>query len=87
MTNISLTLDKEENGEAQEPASKRRKVDGHHESRKIIKLTISPDQRHLIAVNDTDKCVRVYEVLPDGSLVERSQRYVSVFREDLGSSI
>lgn len=39
----------------------------------IIKLTVSNDQQHAVAVTE-DKCVRVYSIQTDGGIVELSQR-------------
>ena len=39
----------------------------------IIKLSVSPDQAHAVAVTD-DKCVRVFQVHGDGKLSELSSR-------------
>ena len=39
----------------------------------IIKLTVSDDQQHAVAVTE-DKCVRVYSIQTDGGIVELSQR-------------
>jgi len=41
----------------------------------VIKLVVSPDQQHVVAVTD-DKCVRVFSVDGDGELVELSRRYM-----------
>jgi tRNA (guanine-N(7)-)-methyltransferase subunit TRM82 len=39
----------------------------------IIKLTVSNDQLHAVAVTE-DKCVRVFSIQTDGGIVELSQR-------------
>jgi tRNA (guanine-N(7)-)-methyltransferase subunit TRM82 len=39
----------------------------------IIKLTVSNDQQHAVAVTE-DKCVRVFSIQTDGGVVELSQR-------------
>lgn len=42
---------------------------------KIIKLTVSPDNKHTIAVTD-DKCVHVFEIDSDGTFQQLSQRFM-----------
>lgn len=39
----------------------------------VIKLTVSNDQQHAVAVTE-DKCVRVFSIQTDGGIVELSQR-------------
>ena len=41
----------------------------------IIKLTATPNGRHLVAVTGEDKCIRVLRVLADGGLEQLSKRY------------
>ena len=40
----------------------------------VIKLARTSDGRHLIAVTGDDKCVRVFDLLPDGALHQLSER-------------
>lgn len=40
----------------------------------MIKLTLTPDQSHLVAVTGEDKCIRVFMVAEDGALAQLSQR-------------
>lgn len=41
----------------------------------IIKLAVTPNWKHLVAVTGEDKCIRVLKVLADGGLEQLSKRY------------
>ena len=56
------------------PPGKKRKLEADQETLpKVIKLALTSDHRHAVAVTD-DKCVRVLEITADGKLLELSQR-------------
>lgn len=56
------------------PPEKKRKTT-HSEGRpNVIKLALSIDESHLIAVTGEDKCIRVFHIDDSGALGELSQR-------------
>ena len=57
------------------PSKKQKTMPAQATLPNVMKLTISPDHRHAVAVTD-DKCVRVFQVQEDGKLVELSQRFM-----------
>lgn len=40
----------------------------------ITKLAITPDAKNVVAVTGDDKCIRVFDLLEDGTLLQRSER-------------
>ena len=67
------------NGKADEanpderPAKKQKTELKNSEPPKIIKLTASPNSKHVVAITD-DKCLRVFDLQTNGNLAELSQR-------------
>ena len=55
------------------PAKKQKTAPTAPASSNIIKLTVSPDNRHAVVVTE-DKIIRVFEIRGDGPLVELSRR-------------
>ena len=47
----------------------------------VIKLAGTSNGHHVVAVTGEDKCIRVFELLEDGCLVQLSERYVCLGRE------
>lgn len=45
----------------------------------IFKLAVTSAGKHVVAITDEDKCIRVLEVLANGTLHEISERYVAGF--------
>ena len=45
----------------------------------VIELSATSDNQYVIAVTDEDKCIRVLKLQDDGSLVQYSARYYSMY--------
>lgn len=57
------------------PPGKKRKIEnGPTKLPNVIKLVLSPDHKHAVAVTGDDKCIRVFEIASEGKLIELSQR-------------
>ncbi|KAF2836472.1 hypothetical protein M501DRAFT_959805 [Patellaria atrata CBS 101060] len=64
----------QENDDHGEPPGKKRKLSPPPGSPNILKLTLSHNRKHLVAVSSEDKCIRVFSVSEQGSLDQLSQR-------------
>jgi tRNA (guanine-N(7)-)-methyltransferase subunit TRM82 len=70
---ILLQGDEVEQEPSEERPIKRRKVDTA-EQPNIIKLMVTPSQKHAVLVTGEDKCVRVFSISSEGVLEQLSQR-------------
>lgn len=61
--------------EGERPSKKQKTENPPPTAPNVIKLTVSPDSQHVVAVTD-DKCVRVFRIHEDGKLEELSQRFM-----------
>lgn len=56
------------------PGKKRKLEHPLEKQPNVIKLVVTSDNEHLVAVTAEDKCVRVFQITPSGELEELSQR-------------
>ncbi|KAF1353672.1 hypothetical protein BDV97DRAFT_119980 [Delphinella strobiligena] len=70
-----LAQDGQGTSEDEGPPGKKRKLEKPGAALPtVIKLVLSPDQTHAVAVTGDDKCIRVFEITKSGTLIELSQR-------------
>ena len=63
------------NGDVERPTKKQRIFSTPVKLPNVIKLTVSPDEQHAVAVTE-DKCLRIFGIEDRGRIVELSQRFM-----------
>lgn len=62
--------------ETEGPPSKKRRMSNakHEDLPNIIHMVVTASQNHVVVVTAEDKCLRVFEISPEGKLEQLSQR-------------
>lgn len=66
--------------ETEGPPSKKRRVSNvnYADLPNIIHMVVTASQNHVVIVTAEDKCLRVFEISPEGKLEQLSHRLVSL---------